>query len=261
MTTTDATSTETTGPIPITPIELADVLRPLLGTALVGFDVDGVLAPLVDHADDSRLAPGVAESLAALSRLTVGAILSGRSLESLERLFDFAEGLHVIGSHGLEIRGEAAVELSGDEQYTFDQLEIIGTKGVEAVGDGAWLEYKPASVVVHTRSADPDLATPALQAITNLVRMIDGAQVKPGHHVLELLARTASKGQALLQLGEDLDRSPLVFFGDDVTDEDAFALMGPDDISIRVGDGESVARYRLDGPEAAAEVLRLITAP
>ena len=26
-------------------------------------------------------------------------------------------------------------------------------------------------------------------------------------------------------------------------------------------DGESVARYRLDGPEAAAEVLRLITAP
>lgn len=249
-----------TTPTPTTPAELAEIILPVLDTGLIGFDVDGVLAPLVEHADDARLTPGVATSLAALSSKTIGAILSGRSLESLERLFDFAEGLHVIGSHGLEVRGAAAVELTDDERHTFEQLEIIGTKGVDAAGAGAWLEYKPASVVVHTRSADPVLAESALDAVGNLARMIEGAQVKPGHHVLELLARTASKGQALLQLGVQLDRSPLVFFGDDVTDEDAFALMGPDDISVRVGPGESVARYRLADPDAAAELLRLISA-
>lgn len=241
--------------IELGPGQLADLVRPVLGAALVGFDVDGVLAPLVDHADDSRLLPGVRELLTALAGRTEVAILSGRSLGDLERLFDFPDGLHVIGSHGLEERGSDGVLLDDDEQYTFDQLEILGQKTVEAAGTGAWLEYKPASVVVHTRNAEPTLAGEALAAVGRLAAMIDGAHVKPGHHVLELLARSASKGDALLALGERLQRSPLVFFGDDVTDEDAFALMGADDISIRVGGGDTVAVYRIAGPDAVLELL------
>ena len=107
MTGTDVTTPAPITPSPITPAQLAEVIAPMLDSALVGFDVDGVLAPLVEHADASRLSPGVAESLAALSARTTGAILSGRSLESLERLFDFAANLYVIGSHGLEMRGDA----------------------------------------------------------------------------------------------------------------------------------------------------------
>ena len=242
-------------PTDITPADLTALLHPLLPTALLGFDVDGVLAPLVDHADDSRLLPGVNDALAHLAARSEVAILSGRSLADLERLFAFPDGVHVIGSHGLEERGADDLALDDDEQYTFDQLEILGRKTVDAAGDGAWLEYKPASVVVHTRAADPDRAAPALEAVARLVAMIDGAEVKPGHHVLELLARSASKGATLLALAGRLDRSPLVFFGDDVTDEDAFALMGDDDISVRVGNGATVARYRLAGPDAVVDLL------
>lgn len=242
-----------------TPGDLAELLRPLLDTALVGFDVDGVLAPLVDHADDSRLSPGVRESLARLAERTEVVILSGRSLGDLERLFAFPAGLHVVGSHGLEGRGDGDVSLDGDEQYVLDQLVTLGKKTVEAAGEGAWLEYKPASVVVHTRAADPAVADPALAAVHRLAAMIDGAQVKPGHHVLELLARSASKGEALVGLGTRLERAPLIFFGDDVTDEDAFALMGDDDISVRVGDGDTLARYRLRGPAAVAGFLERLT--
>lgn len=240
---------------PVSAAGLAATIEPMLPTALVGFDVDGVLAPIVDHADDARLTDGVRDALARLGMRTEVAILSGRSLGDLERQFAFPSGLHVIGSHGLEERGAGDVVLDADERYTFDQLEILATKAVEAAGEGAWLEYKPASVVVHTRNAEPERVGPALEALTRLASMIDGAQVKPGHHVLELLARTASKGQALLDLARRLGRSPLVFLGDDVTDEDAFALMGDDDVSIRVGDGASVARYRVDGPDAVADLL------
>jgi trehalose 6-phosphate phosphatase len=245
----------TSGPVAIEPAELAERLGPLLGGALIGFDVDGVLAPIVQHADAARLSPGVHGALARLAVRTDVAILSGRSLADLERLFAFPEGIHVIGSHGLEVRGDDGVALDADEQYTFDQLEVLGRKTVEAAGDGAWLEYKPASVVVHTRTADPELAERAVDAVIRLAAMIDGAQVKPGHHVIELLARSASKGEALLALAHRLDRSPLVFFGDDVTDEDAFALMGEDDISVRVGDGATVARYRLHGPDDVVTLL------
>ncbi len=237
------------------PHDLAALVRPHLESTLLGFDVDGVLAPIVEHADDARLTPGLGEALTALAKCTTVAILSGRALDSLERLFDFPPELHVIGSHGLEIRGSEPMELDDDEQYTFDQLEILGTRAAQAAGDGAWLEYKPASVVLHTRSADPALAQPAVDAVSDLARMIDGAQVKPGQEVVELLARTASKGEALLALAAHRDLRPVVFLGDDVTDEDAFRMMSDVDISVRVGLGDTSARYRLADPDAVAQFV------
>lgn len=246
-------------PVDITPTELAELIRPVLDGGLVAFDVDGVLAPIVEHADDAVLSNGVHDSLTALSASADVAILSGRAVESLERLFAFPPVIHVIGSHGLEVRGGPAPVLDDDEQYTFDQLEIIASRGVDAAGTGAWLEYKPASVVMHTREADRELSDAAVQAVTNLARMIDGAQVKPGSAVVELLARPASKGDALLTLAADLGRSPIVYLGDDVTDEDAFAVMGPSDLSVRVGPGDSVAAYRLSGPDAVARLLAHLT--
>lgn len=250
-----------TGPADVSAVELAGIVRPHLGTALLALDVDGVLAPLVDHAEDAELPAGARDGLWALAELTTVAIVSGRALDSLERLFGFPDEFHVVGSHGLEVRGAEAPVLDDDEQYTFDQLEIIATRGVAAAGDGAWLEYKPASVVLHTRNADAELASPAVDAVANLARMIDGAQVTPGSAVVELLARAASKGDALLQLAERLERSPIVYLGDDVTDEDAFRTMSDADVSIRVGPGESAAAHRLSGPADVAEFVSLLASP
>lgn len=239
--------------------DLAALVSPHLAGGLFAFDVDGVLAPLVDHADDSRLLPGVHDSLKSFSRLTSVGIVSGRAMESLERLFKFPPELFVIGSHGLEMRGSVTPTLDDDEQNRFDQLEIIGVHGVAAAGEGAWLEYKPASVVLHTREADPSLASSAVDAVKNSATMVDGAQVKPGSDVVELLARTASKGNALLALAERVGRCPIIFLGDDVTDEEAFRMMGEHDISVRVGPGESAARYRLPGPPDVVDLLHALT--
>ena len=236
----------------VEPTELAELLRPVLPSALVGFDVDGVLAPIVEHADDARLLDGTNQRLTGLAARTEVAIVSGRSLDSLERLFGFPAGLHVVGSHGLELRDAPPMELDDAERATLEQLEILGTRAVNAAGDGAWLEYKPASVVLHTRSADAARAAAAVDALTNLARSVPRAQVKEGHEVVELLARSASKGEALVALADRLGRSPLVFLGDDVTDEDAFALMADDDISVRVGPGDTAAGYRLADPDAVA---------
>jgi trehalose 6-phosphate phosphatase len=246
------------GPRSIAPVELAELVRPHLAASLLAFDVDGVLSPLVDHADDSKLSPGIPAALSALAAVSTIAIVSGRALESLERLFVFPSNIHVIGSHGLESRGEEAPVLDDDERYRFEQLEIIGSRGVAAAGDGAWLEYKPASVVLHIREADETFARPAIEAVTNLASMIDGATAKAGSDVVELLARSASKGSALLDLAGRLERSPILYLGDDVTDEDAFAVMGPADISVRVGSGDSAAAYRLDGPHEVPAFLRYL---
>ena len=143
--------------------------------------------------------------------------------------------------------------LDDDEQYTFEQLELLATRAVDAAGDGAWLEYKPASVVIHVREADRTLAERAIAAVENLASMIDGAHVKHGHMVCELLARTGSKGETITELREP--GQPVVFLGDDVTDESVFEAMVDGDLGIRVGDGDTAAGYRLAGPDAVVQFL------
>ena len=242
----------------ITPDELARLVEPLLPTALVAFDVDGVLAPIVERAQEAELSPGVVDALARLGARSSVAIISGRAVADLERLFGFPPDIEVVGSHGLEQRGGRPIVLDDDEQSTLDQLEILATKAVEAAGNGAWLERKPASVVIHVRSADPARAGPAIEAASSLASMIDGAHVTPGHMVVELLARTASKGEALTRLRGT--HATVVFLGDDVTDEHAFETMEPDDISVRVGPGDTVARFRLSGPDAVTDFLTALEA-
>lgn len=244
---------------PITPRELADLVDDHLSDGLLAFDVDGVLAPIVEHADDSALLDGTLDALAGLTARTSVAIVSGRALESLERLFAFPPEVHVIGSHGLEVRGSEIVLLDANEQGTFEQLQLLAAEAVAAAGDGAWLEFKPASVVLHTRSADPELAARAVGSVSDLASMIDGAEVKAGRQVLELLARRSDKGTALRGLAGRLGRSPMIYFGDDVTDEDAFEVLVGGDITVRVGPGETAARYRLDHPAAVAEFLQHLT--
>ena len=51
----------------------------------------------------------------------------------------------------------------------------------------------------------------------------------------------------------------VLYLGDDVTDERAFAALDPasDDLTVKVGDGETVAAQRVPGPEAVVELLEL----
>ena len=240
---------------PIEPAALAAEVHRRLPGALVAFDVDGVLAPLVDHVADSVLTAGVDTLLGELAERTPVALLSGRSLDSLRGLLEFPPGVYVIGSHGLEVHGDDRLALSGDEQDVYDELVRLGRRAVAECGDGAWLEYKPASVVLHTRQARGPGVADAVGRLVARAVAVPGVTIKAGHDVVELLVRSADKGTALLELAARVRATALVFLGDDRTDEDAFARMGPGDVSVRVGPGDSGALFRLPGTAAVAECL------
>lgn len=249
-----------TGPVDAAPDHLAAALRDLLPVGLFAFDVDGVLAPIVDHADDARLSAGVAGLLDELGERTSLAIVSGRSLRDLRELFAFPPAAHVIGSHGLESADDGPLVLDDRERRVLGRLAALAAEAVVGAGEGAWLERKPASVVLHTRLADPEMGQLAADALARVGRKVEGAHVKPGHQIVELLARHTTKGHALLTLADRLGRRPIVFLGDDVTDEEAFAMLGPDDVSIRVGPGASCARHRLADTASVVALLRGLTA-
>lgn len=227
---------------------------------LVGLDVDGVLAPIVAHADDARLLPGIAPVLRELARLTPMAIVSGRRLADLAARFELPDDADVFGTHGAERRGHAGVELDGLELAVYRALEDIAADAVAAAGEGAWVEAKPASVVIHVRQADPDRAGPALEEAERAAGAVPGAYVKAGKAVLELLARPTSKADAIATLRDERAAGTVVFVGDDHTDEEVFATLGDDDVAVRVGPGETRARLRLPDPAAVLVFLEALTA-
>jgi len=80
--------------------------------------------------------------------------------------------------------------------------------------------------------------------------------VLKGKSVLELSVSHADKGSAVTALGRSVDAVARIYFGDDVTDEDAFMRMRrPQDVTIKVGTGSTAARYRLDDEAAVARTL------
>lgn len=243
------------------PAEVAAVVAARPRPVLIGLDVDGVLAPIVDHADDAVLLDGMADAVrdvAAMSEVHV-AVVSGRSVDDLER-FDFGDDMEVIGSHGMESRGRPMPPLTHDERTLLARLDDAATRAAGRAGDGAWVERKPASVVLHVRQAGEAAGADALASLAAAVAEIDGVTSKAGSGVLEVFARHADKGTALVELAGRLGATTTVFVGDDITDEDAFAHLATDDVTIKVGDAPTIAQHRIADPAAVLAFLRSIAA-
>lgn len=238
------------------PVELARSIGELARPLILVLDCDGVLAPLTDHAHNSTLTPGVGTDLAMLATnddLTV-AVLSGRSLAGL-RQFDFDDQLEVWGSYGAERRGHASVDLTHVEASRLRSLDALLSKAVARAGDGAWIERKPTSVVVHVREADPRRGRAALDWAMQQQRELSGHTCHVGSNVLELMTRSADKGTALDALRTEVKAAACVYIGDDAPDEDAFARLNGNDLSVKVGDGHTIASRRLADPHAVRSVL------
>ena len=251
----------TTPPQPdhVAPERLAEVIATSERPVLVGLDIDGVLAPIVDHADDAVLLDGIVEPLTRLAAADglVLAAVSGRTVESMQT-FGLPDGIRLVGSHGMEEAGRPIDPLDATERARLDDLVALADAAAELAGDGAWVEHKAASVAVHVRQGDHASGERALERLTSETAAIDGATSKAGSAVLELFARQASKGTAMSRLRDESGAATAVFIGDDVTDEDAFAALVDGDVTIKVGPADTIARFRLDDPDAVRAWLRAL---
>ncbi|WP_040338835.1 trehalose-phosphatase [Candidatus Blastococcus massiliensis] len=226
--------------------------RPLL----VASDYDGVLARLRDEPSAAVPEPGVAEvlsRLAAADGVTV-ALVSGRGVADLQATSGLTGPFRWVGSHGAEFDGPLTGELAARR----DELAALLEPVVARVA-GARLEVKPASVAVHVRPvADRDAAAALLDEARSLAD--SSLTLKPGKDVLELAVTDADKGSALLRLAGEVGARATLYLGDDVTDEDAFRALADDDVTVKVGDGDTAARYRVADPAGAIAVLQLLAA-
>lgn len=244
--------------------QLAEALRELASTSrlLIALDFDGTVSPFVDNPYEAR---AIQEAVAPIARLealprTWLAYVSGRPLESLARVTESDENALLIGSHGVEVRldgGEVDLSLDDGELRRIDALGAALAELVERTR-GAALEHKPVGFGVHTRLVDPS-QVPAVHAEARAAAArIGGFLSRDGKDILEFAARDATKGDGIERLRERLGASAVFYAGDDVTDEDGFAVMRAGDLGLKVGDGATIATHRVEDPQAVAEVLRLL---
>ncbi|MGA3539861.1 trehalose-phosphatase [Micromonosporaceae bacterium DT194] len=226
---------------------------------LVACDYDGTLAPIVE--DPSRAVPlresvAAVRALAALPQTTV-AVVSGRALRDLAALSRLPGEVHLVGSHGSEFDIGFVERLPPDLIALRTRLRNE-LRELTAGKPGIRMERKPASMAVHTRGADPQLADEVIEAILAGPATWDGITVTRGKAVVELSVVTTHKGTALDQLRTQLSASAVLFIGDDVTDENAFGNLHGPDIGIKIGPGETRAGYRVAEPIEAARALGLL---
>jgi trehalose 6-phosphate phosphatase len=222
-------------------------------------DFDGTLVEIAEHPDLVQLSPVTQDAVGRIYAALGGAlaVVTGREIGDVDR---FLEPLHlpIAGVHGLNRRSRDGlvhgpvidariVSVLADRLQPF----VSGSKGL-------FLERKPGSIALHYR-ARPDLEADCVAAMDDAVHGVEGVHLIRGKMVIEARADAGDKGGAVEGFLSEVPfagRTPF-FAGDDVTDEDAFAVVNSrQGISVKVGPGETRARYRADSIPEFLDWLR-----
>lgn len=242
--------------------ELREVLMtaaraPLL---LAASDFDGTIARIVEDPAAARPDPDALAALRALGQTpwTRTAVISGRSFGDLRRFLGSSGREILVGSHGAEWGGPS-VELDAAERDCLERIE--GTlRGIAESNRGVVHELKPAGAALHVRRVPPETGARIIAAVIEQLADLPGVRVMHGSMVVEFMVRPASKADALRRAKHVTGAGAVVFIGDDRTDEEAFAALTGDDVGVKVGEGETAARYRVTGVGDVADVLRTLAA-
>ena len=240
-------------------------LGSLRGRLLVALDFDGVLSPIVPVPSDARPLPGSAEAVRALAAApdTFVVLVSGRGLADLAAVSGLGEPVGLVGSHGGEFGpglADSDAALLTDAQQALKEKLALALAELADTETGVALEHKPAGVAVHVRGAAPEVAERVLAAVREGPASWPEVDPTEGKAVIDLAVVQVSKGAAVERLRERLGADAVFFAGDDVTDETVFTRLRPGDVGVKVGPGETAARFRVDGPEELGEVLRALVA-
>src|SRR5689334_9336700 len=213
---------------------LSEAIAPLRADparAGILLDIDGVLAPIVRHADDAHVPePTRGPLIAVARRYGLVACVSGRQATTARRIVSLGS-ITYVGNHGAELlRGGATdVELDAEVAKWRPRVREFAE---DAWNDGlrrlrVRAEDKDVIRAFHWRGApDEDAAEEAVREIAGRAEAA-GLVTHWGRKVLEIRPPVAlDKGRGVRRLVEETAAvETAAYVGDDTTDLDAFAAL------------------------------------
>jgi len=257
---------------------LEELLRPLKADprrSAVLLDVDGVLAPIVQHPDDAHMPETTRRPLIEVAkRYGVVACVSGRRASDARRIVSLGS-IAYLGSHGSEVLKPGSIQPEMDRELQA-WTRRVQDFAHEAFGEKlrllrVRLEDKEAIAALHWRGV-PD-EEDAEQAVREVAEAAEeaGFTAHWGRKVLEIRPPVRiDKGAGIVSLLRDMELAAALYVGDDVTDLDAFRglgelqEMGSLRAAIRVGvrsdEGPSKLReeadWMVEGTDGVRELLK-----
>jgi trehalose 6-phosphate synthase/phosphatase len=227
-------------------------------------DYDGTLVPIAPVPDLATPDPDLLMLLRNLSSRphTEVHIVSGRGRDWMEHwLAGWPMRLHAEHGFWSRMRGGSWVANAPVEPSWKATVLAIARAHARAAA-GALIEEKHTGVAFHYRCVDPSLAhatISALRAALLPLLAIHPIELLDGRRVLEVRPRGVNKGRVIEKMirGGDLSAGTvLLAAGDDATDEDMFAALPADAVTIHVGRRDSTAACRVAQPAELRAHLR-----
>jgi trehalose 6-phosphate phosphatase len=238
-------------------------------------DYDGTLTPIMPRPELAIMSPDTREVLKDLSgrsRIRIG-IISGRSLANIKQLVGL-DGIIYAGNHGLEIDGMGINFKYPVDEYTGQLLNAAADALNQALSaiPGVIVENKGLTLSIHFRQVARDRVTDVkriVDRITSDLQTTGKARFTSGKQVIEIgPAVEWNKGKAVQLIMEQYSKTGNssgtlpIYFGDDLTDENAFKKVNKytGGITVYIGDENSAtgADYFLNSAEEVNGFLKKV---
>ncbi len=268
--------------MPASTAALDELLRPLREDpehSAVLLDVDGVLAPIVQHPDDAHMPETTRRPLIEVAKkYGVVACVSGRRASDARRVVSLGS-IAYLGSHGSEILhpGSISPEMDRELQAWTRRVQNFAREHYSEHRRRlrVRLEDKEAIAALHWREVpDEEEAEAAIREVAAAAEEA-GFNAHWGRKVLEIRPPVRiDKGAGIVSLLRDTELAAALYVGDDTTDLDAFrglgelVEMGSLKTALRVGVTsdetppplEEAADVMVDGTVGVRDLLRALLA-
>lgn len=229
-------------------------------SALLAFDFDGTLAPIVARPDDARIPLPVAARLERLSAQRAVAIVTGRCVSDVVSRLGF-QPRFVIGNHGIEDPDDARELLANRWVMALDPLRRrLAARASDLAESGVMVEDKRFSLALHYRLAPSETHARAL-IDSVLDQVASGLAIGSGKCVVNVVPGGApDKGDAVLALARRCRAARGLFVGDDNNDEPVFRKVPESWVTVRIDRDHvrSQARYYVDAPSQLPALLQML---
>jgi len=203
-------------------------------------DYDGTLSPFTPDRENAAPYPGISKILEKIiadggTRLIV---ISGRPINDLKRLLNMKNQPEMWGSHGAERfsaeNGYTAIDLSDSTRRAIEMIREWNVKN--KLEDFA--EHKPLGIAYHWRGLNQEQKKKIAETVEGRwkSRLSEyDLELKSFDGGIEIRHMEINKGSAVdAVIREYKENFIAAYMGDDLTDEDAFNIMGDRGLKILV---------------------------
>ena len=215
-------------------------------------DYDGTLVPIILNPEESLPPENVKKLLSRISLKYDLYVVSGRSVEDLEKFL--GPDLNFIAMHGACARiGGKMMCLKDDYMNYVHHCREIEEMHIEKSFEGLRVYPKGGGILFHLGLVSKDRRERVVSIVSGLAKQY-GMELYIGKDIAEIKIPGSNKGDAIKMFRNN---KPCLVAGDEMTDEYAFSAC-PECISIHVGNSKTAAKYSVPDVESFLSVLDIL---